>query len=317
MTRRVLITGGAGFIGRWLVKACLDAGEHVVAIDNFFNSTPDNIAEFKGRDGFSFQELDIRDAKAVAGLFKTGFDVCYHLAASIVVQDSIDDPKTTIDNDILGTFHVLEGCRATKTKMIFMSTCMVYARAGASGRIAEDHATLPASPYAAAKLAGEALTLSYYHAYGLPTVVMRPFNTYGPFQRSDGEGGVVAVFLKRDLAGQTLNIYGDGKQTRDFLYVKDCAEFIRRVAVADSLHGQVINAGTGSDVTVNELAALCCKDAGRIKHVTHIHPQSEIMKLCCDAARAKRELTWSPTYDLAAGLRETRDWLASQREKNA
>ena len=132
---------------------------------------------------------------------------------------------------------------------------MVYDRRRPARRIGEDHPTKPASPYAASKLAGEALTLSYWHAYGLPTTVVRPFNTYGPFQRSVGEGGVVAIFTRRSLLGEDLQIYGDGTQTRDLLYVSDCARFVCDALLSDAVTGRLLNAGTGLDVSVNELAA--------------------------------------------------------------
>ena len=162
---------------------------------------------------------------------------------------------------------------------------MVYDRATTPAGIGEDHPTKPASPYAASKLAGEALTLSYHHAYGLPTTVVRPFNTYGPFQRSVGEGGVVAIFTRRSLAGEPLRIYGDGTQTRDLLYVTDCARFVVDALFSDAVVGQVLNAGTGVDVSVNALAAAIESDPTRIEHVEHIHPQSEIAVLRCDPRR--------------------------------
>ena len=160
---------------------------------------------------------------------------------------------------------------------------MVYDRADRGG-IDEDHPTKPASPYAASKLAGEALTLSYHHAYGLPTTVVRPFNTYGPFQRSVGEGGVVAIFTRRSILGEELQVFGDGTQTRDLLYVEDCARFVVAALASDAALGRVLNAGTGADVSINALAVLIEPDASRIVHVPHIHPQSEIR--CCAAIPA-------------------------------
>ena len=227
------------------------------------------------------------------------------------MQDSIDDPGETIDNDVMGTLSVLEAARAARARVLFMSTCMVYDRASFGG-IAEDHPTKPASPYAAAKLAGEALTLSYGHAYGLPTTIVRPFNTYGPFQRSVGEGGVVAIFTRRSLLGEELRIYGDGTQTRDLLYATDCARFVVDSLLSDAAEGRILNAGTGVDVSVNELAATVEPDAARIVHVAHIHPQSEISVLRCDPSMAKRVLGWEPDVSLAQGLTSTREWMAGR-----
>ena len=253
----------------------------------------------------------MRDADACRR-WTAGVDAVAHLAASISVQDSIDDPRTTFENDVVGTFNLLEGARASRARVLFMSTCMVYDRATTPEGIGETHPTRPASPYAASKLSGEALTLSYFHAYGLPTTVVRPFNTYGPFQRSVGEGGVVAIFTRRSLLGEELRIYGDGRQTRDLLYVEDCARFVCDALVSDAAIGGRLNAGTGADVSVNQLAALIEPDPSRVVHVEHIHPQSEIAVLRCDARAARRVLGWTPEVSLSDGLARTREWMAER-----
>ena len=308
----ILVTGGAGFIGRWVVKKLLDDGYKVVAFDDLSNGQLLNIEEFKGREGFSFIKGDIKDRAAIKQLFANKFDLVYHLAASINVQDSIDDPRSTFNNDVLGTFNVLEECRQSNTKVVFMSTCMVYDRSTEAEGISEIHPVKPASPYAASKLSGENLTLSYYYAYGLPAVVVRPFNTYGPFQKASGEGGVVAIFIKKNLQGESLNIYGDGTQTRDLLYVEDCADFVIRAGMDKRADGQLLNAGLGSDVSINELAVLICRDELRIIHVPHIHPQSEIQKLLCNYDKANKLLGWKPQVSLAEGLKRTREWIVGQ-----
>ncbi|WP_029421615.1 dTDP-glucose 4,6-dehydratase [Alicyclobacillus macrosporangiidus] len=307
---RALVTGGAGFIGRWLVKQLLDDGHQVWILDNLANGRRENVREFEGHPGL--RELvigDIQDGSLLDELFENRFDVCYHLAATINVQDSIDDPRTTFLNDVVGTFEVLERCRDARTKMVFMSTCMVYDRATGPEGISETHAVKPASPYAGSKIAAENLVLSYFNAYGLPVVVVRPFNTYGPFQKSGGEGGVVAIFIKNKLTGQPLRIYGDGTQTRDLLYVEDCARFVAMAGYSDVVNGEIINAGLGRDISINDLAMLVAQDATRIQHVKHIHPQSEIMKLLCNADKAKRLLGWEPRVTLEEGLARTEAWI--------
>ncbi|MDD4562853.1 MAG: GDP-mannose 4,6-dehydratase [Syntrophomonadaceae bacterium] len=306
----ILVTGGAGFIGRWVVKKLLFDGHRVTALDDLSNGRLMNIDEFRDNPDFLFIEGDIKDRGVLEKVFAGGFDLVYHLAASINVQDSIDDPRTTYDNDVTGTFNVLEECRRQGIKMVFMSTCMVYERSLDETGISEEHPVKPASPYAASKLSGEALTLSYYYAYGLPTVVVRPFNTYGPFQKSSGEGGVVAIFIQGDLEGKDLNIYGDGTQTRDLLYVEDCADFVIAAGMDSRANGQLLNAGLGRDVSINELASLICKDKKRIKHVPHIHPQSEIPKLLCNYEKAYSLLGWQPQVSLEEGIARTRDWIA-------
>jgi UDP-glucose 4-epimerase len=309
---RVVVTGGAGFIGRWVVGELLERGHKVLPVDNLSQGDPDNLAAFIGHPNLEPLVVgDVRDGEACRA-WLAGADAVAHLAASISVQDSIDDPAATFDNDVVGTFRLLQAAREHGTRVLFMSTCMVYDLATAPEGIGEDHPVKPASPYAASKIAGEALTLSFFHAYGLPTTVVRPFNTYGPFQRSVGEGGVVAIFTRRSLEGDELRIYGDGTQTRDLLYAGDCARFVCDSLVSDAAIGRVLNAGTGVDVSVNELAALVEPDSERIVHRPHIHPQSEIAVLRCDARRADELLDWRPEVSLADGLAATRAWMAER-----
>jgi UDP-glucose 4-epimerase len=311
---RVLVTGAAGFIGRWVVGELLERGHVVLPIDSLVAGDEENLAEFAGHPNLEAFELgDVRD-EAAGRRWTAGVDAVAHLAASISVQDSIDDPATTFENDVVGTFRLLEGARASGARFLFMSTCMVYDRATTPEGIAETHPTKPASPYAASKLSGEALTLSYFHAYGLPTTVVRPFNTYGPFQRSVGEGGVIAIFTRLALRGEPLRIYGDGTQTRDLLYASDCARFVCDALLADAATGRILNAGTGEDVSVNRLAGLIERDPSRIVHVEHIHPQSEIAVLRCDAREAGRVLGWRPAVSLEDGLGRVRDWMARRIE---
>jgi len=305
----ILVTGGSGFIGRWVIKRLLADNNLVWVLDNLSNGRTENLDEFRDNPNLDVTIGDIKDTTLLSRLFMNNFDICIHLAASIVVQDSIDNPRQTFENDVVGTFNVLEEAKKTSTKFVFMSTCMVYDTASAGGAISEIHPTKAASPYAGAKLAGENMVQSYYHTYGLPTVIVRPFNTYGPFQKSTGEGGVVSIFVQRDLNGDVLNIYGDGTQTRDLMYVEDCAEFVVQAAYSDAANGVILNAGLGEDITINELAALVCKDGGRIKYVEHIHPQSEIPKLVCDYSRAKRVLGWEPKTSLLEGIGKFRKWM--------
>ncbi len=307
----ILLTGGAGFIGRWVAKRLLDDGHRIWILDDLSNGREANIEEFRSHPGLeAFVKGSILDEALLADLFTANrFDICYHLGASINVQDSIDDPRTTFNNDTIGTFYILEQCRKHNAKVVFMSTCMVYDCCTDETGITELHPTKPASPYAGAKIAAENMVLSYYYAYGLPTVVIRPFNTYGPFQKTGGEGGVVAIFIKNALAGKDLNIYGDGTQTRDLLYVEDCARFVVEAGYSDAVNGEIVNAGLGRDININDLAMLIVGDESRIRHVEHIHPQSEIQKLLCNSAKADRLLGWRPQVSLEEGIRRTREWI--------
>ncbi len=308
--KKVLVTGGAGFIGRWVVKKLLNDGHQVWALDNLSNGQKENVIEFENNSNFmGLIEGDIKNNELIDKTFKQKFDIVYHLAASINVQDSIDDPKTTFENDTIGTFNILEQCKKYSTKLVFMSTCMVYDRANDENGITERHSIKPASPYAGSKIAAENMVLSYYFAYQLPTVVIRPFNTYGPFQKTGGEGGVVAIFIKNKLNNKTINIYGDGTQTRDLLYVEDAARFIIESGYSNKVNGEIVNAGLGRDISINDLAMLIVKDESKIKHVEHIHPQSEIQKLLCNYSKAKNLLDWNPTISLEEGIKRTEQWI--------
>ncbi len=308
---RILLTGGAGFIGRWVAKRLLDEGHEVWILDDLSNGQVSNIKEFETKANFKeFIQGSILDEALLDEYFEQHrFTICYHLGASINVQDSIDDPGTTFRNDTVGTFYILEQCRKHNTKIVFMSTCMVYDRCNEQRGIDELHPTKPASPYAGAKVAAENMVLSYYYAYGLPAVVIRPFNTYGPFQKTGGEGGVVAIFLRNDLESRTLDIYGDGTQTRDLLYVEDCARFVVAAGFSSAVDGEIVNAGLGRDIAINELALLITGDPKKIRHVEHIHPQSEIPKLLCNSAKATLLLGWEPQVSLEEGISRTREWI--------
>ncbi|MCL4234523.1 MAG: NAD-dependent epimerase/dehydratase family protein [Deltaproteobacteria bacterium] len=319
---RILVTGGAGFIGRWVVAELLgrtDPEREVVVLDNLSNGSAANLDEFRDHSRFvEFVQGDIRDTATMRALFERHeFSTVFHLAARINVQDSIDDPRDVFNADVVGTFELLELCREFRTRFVFTSTCMVYDRCISPDGIRESDPVKPASPYAGAKLAGEDMALSYFHAYGLPVVVLRPFNTYGPFQKSSGEGGVIAIFCQAALEGRELRIYGDGTQTRDFLYVEDCARFIVEAGFDARAEGRVLNAGSGSDVTINDLAQVVSDGRAPIVHVPHIHPRSEIMKLRCDASLVRSLLGFTPRVDLAAGIARTTGWISARGERTS
>lgn len=305
---KVLVTGGAGFIGRWVVKRLLSSGYDVLAYDNLSSGSLKNINEFLNNKRFKFVEGDILDVKKMKKVFED-VDICIHLAAQINVQKSIENPEETFRVNVIGTHNVLEECRRRDAKLVLVGTCLVYDTTQGKP-ISENHPVKPASPYASSKLAGEEIALSYFRAYRLPVVITRPFNTYGPFQRSNAEGGVVSIFIKRKLEKKPLLVFGDGKQTRDLLYVEDCADFIIRAMESRGAVGEIINAGTGRDVSINELALMICGNPKMIKHVKHPHPQAEIRKLVCDFSKARKLLGWMPTTSLEEGIKKTEQWLA-------
>lgn len=336
---KCLVTGGAGFIGRWVTKRLIDLGHQVVTLDNYTNGRSENLRDLNGTGLVQVVAGDVKAPAALQAAFALGpYDAVYHLAASIHVQRSIDDPVPTFRNDAEGTLRVLEAAREQyfrdngldaavrqfdfdrdapkllnrRPRVTCVSTCMVYDLS--DGRpISEMHPYRPASPYAAAKIGSDMLALSYFHAYRMPVTVVRPFNTYGPFQKSNSEGGVVSIFLKRDLSGEPLLVKGSGSQTRDLLYVEDCAEFVVKAGLSQAAEGEVINAGTQTDVAISDLAKMCCSLGNEIVHAPHDHPQAEVLRLLADTGKAARLLGWTAKTSLVQGLQRTRRWLDENR----
>ena len=307
---KALVTGGAGFIGRWLVKKLLEENFEVWIIDNLENGREDNLKEFHNHPllkGVVYE--DVLNQKALHSVFQFKPDIVYHLAAQINVHESLEIPSKAYESNIRGTYNVLEECRALGSKVMLMGTCMVYDMAGSHKAINEDHPLKPTSPYAASKLAAEVLAQSYYYSYGLPVVTCRPFNTYGPYQKYNLEGGVVSIFVRQTLNGDSLDIFGDGTQTRDLLYVEDCVDFVYAASRCEQALGQVINAGSGTDISVMELARMICPDENKIRFVDHRHPQSEIPKLLCDYSKARSMLNWKPKVDLKSGIKKLKAQL--------
>lgn len=306
---KALVTGGAGFIGRWVVSGLLQRGHEVTVLDDFSSGRPENLRAFASEPRLNVVRGDVAAPGDVASAFLVRPDVVFHLAARINVQHSIDCPGDVFRTDAAGAFNVLEAARHGDSRFVQVSTCMVFAPLGEAPALNEDSPVQPASPYAGAKLAAEHLAESYARAYGLPVVNLRPFNTYGPFQRVDGEGGVIAVFLNRMKEGLPLTVFGAGTQTRDFLYVEDCADFIIRAGLGLKAGFQLLAAGSGREITVNDLAAWIATDRVPVRHVPHIHPQSEIARLRCNPEKARRVLGWVPRVALEEGIAKTRAWL--------
>ncbi len=314
---KALVTGGAGFIGRHVVAWLLARDYDVVVLDDLSNGSRDNLAAFEGKENYvGLVEGDVCDEEVWRRLAAEDCAIIFHLAAAINVQDSIDEPAKTFHVDVLGTFKALEFARVQRCRFIYVSTCLVYAPAVDGTPLSERYPTRPASPYAAAKLAGEQLTLSYYHAYGLHALVLRPFNTYGPYQRTDGEGGVVVTFLSQLLRGQPLVVFGDGRQTRDLLYVDDCAELIGRAGESNAA-GSVINGGLGQEIEIRDLARKIAGEDGEVTFAPHPHAQAEVWRLVCDNAKATQLLSWRPETSLDDGIAKTRKWMEERRETKA
>ncbi len=299
---RVVVTGGAGFIGSHVVEALLARGDEVHVLDNLATGRREHVPAEA-----ALHEADIRtDSAAVFAEVRP--EACFHLAAQADVRVSVARPDFDADVNVLGTIHVLEAARAHGTKIVFSSTGgAIYGEVETPAT--ESFPLLPLAPYGTAKLAAEEYLGMYNRLYGMTHSVVRYANVYGPRQEANLEGGVVSVFMRELAAGGTPTIFGDGKQTRDFVYVKDVAAATLAAHDAD---GGVFNVGTGIETSVNELYDAVSWIAGVDRAAEHARARTgEIERSVLDAGRAERELAWQPGHTLDQGLAETWRWVAA------
>jgi len=314
MTHRknVLVTGGAGFIGSHLVDGLMQRGFAVTVFDNMSTGRLANIGHHIGKNGFRLLEGDVRNARKMLEAAE-GARVVFHLAAVVDVQHSIKDPLLTNQVNVLGTLNLLEACRKADVELaVYASSCALYGDAGKAG-IREDVPPKPISPYAASKLAAENYFLSFHKTYGLPIVCLRFFNIFGPRQNPGPYAGVVAKFVHRLLRGKPPIIYGDGRQSRDFLSVKDAVNACMLSLEKRMALGQVMNIGSGRPITINNLAELLIKVIGRpgLRPAYQSFREGEILHSKADIRLARRILGYAPTVLLKDGLRQYVDWVKS------
>ena len=292
---RAIVTGGAGFIGSHVAEALVARGDEVVVVDNLASGKLENVPA-----GARFEQVDIRDA-ALADVFAEARpELCFHLAAQADVVTSVQRPDYDAEVNVLGTLRVLQA--AGEAQVVFSSTGgAMYGECERPAR--EDDPARPVSPYSASKLAGEQYLATWNRLFGRRHVSLRFANVYGPRQETGLEGGVVAIFLQRMAAGEETLIYGDGLQTRDFVFVGDV---VRAMLAAVGAAGGVYNVGTGTPITVLALHSECSRVSGYGLEPVRAEPrQGDVRDSVLDASLAERELGWRPETSLADGLRLT------------
>jgi UDP-glucose 4-epimerase len=305
---RCLVTGGAGFIGSNLVDALLARGDEVTVVDDLSTGRRENLDEALAA-GAELVELDIREADAVAAVARDSKpETIFHLAAQIDVRKSIADPAFDASINVGGTANVLEAARLAGTgRIVFVSTGgAIYGEGdGQQLPLPESAPIAPLSPYGQSKFAGEGYLALYERLYGLSGVALRLGNVYGPRQDPLGEAGVIAIFCGRLRAGERPTVYGDGKQTRDYIYVGDVVS--AALAAAGSKATGPINVGTGRETDVLELA----RQLGELEGTESFEPElapartGEVQRISIDPSRAERELGWQAKVGLEEGLRLT------------
>ena len=312
MTERVLVTGGAGFIGSHVAQAHLAAGHAVTVLDDLSSGRRENVPA-----AARLEAADIRSPEARRLVATGGFTVLNHHAAQMDVRRSVADPVFDADVNVAGLLNLLEGARAGGVRrVVFASSGGTVYGEGATLPLAEDAPKLPASPYGVAKLAAEYYLAAFARLYGLETVALRYSNVYGPRQSREGEAGVVAIFARRLLAGEPLTIFGGGEQTRDMVFVRDVADANLAAArcglpPVETIDSRAYNVGTASETSVIRLAALLGEAAGRRPELRLAPARpGELRRNALAVAKAARGLAWQPRTTLGEGLRLTLGALA-------
>lgn len=316
--RTVLVTGGAGFIGSHVAEGHLARGDQVWIVDDLSTGRPENIPS-----GATFVQMSIEDP-ALHDLFReVHFDLVNHHAAQIDVRSSVDDPVGDARVNVLGLLNVLEAARGIGTRrVVYVSSGGVVYGEPEAIPTPETSPKLPLSPYGVSKLAGEHYLHYYREVHGMEYVALRYGNVYGPRQDPHGEAGVVAIFCQRLLAGQELHIFGDGEQTRDYVYVKDVMQANLRAAEMSLPEGggldeRAFNVGTGTGTSVNRLADLLEAVSGlRTARAFRSPRKGELRHSTLDVSHFS-ERGWAPRHSLRDGLRETFQWIAGPGVKEA
>ncbi|HEY8208598.1 MAG TPA: SDR family oxidoreductase [Myxococcaceae bacterium] len=297
---KVLVTGGAGFIGSHVCDALLSRGHEVIALDNLSSGKKENLDP-----RVRLAVLDIRSAESAELIERERPQALFHLAAQMDVRKSVEDPRYDAEANILGFLNLLEASRKHGVKKVVFSSTggAIYGEQDVFPA-PENHPTRPLSPYGVSKASGE-LYLGFYRAqYGLQSVALRYANVYGPRQNAHGEAGVVAIFSQRLVGGKPCTIFGTGEQTRDFVYGPEVAE-ANALALERDVQG-AINIGTGVETSVNEMYRGLAEAAGSREPAQHAPAKpGEQLRSCVDPSLAKKVLGWEPRVTLREGLRRT------------
>ena len=301
---KVLITGGAGFIGSHLVRQLLQADHQVFVLDNLSSGSWKHLPA--GKDSCTCWQMDIRDVAVKNKIPQENIDVIVHLAAQTMVDSSIKDPVFDASENIMGTLNVLEAARQCGARVIFASTAAAYGDVVESELpVLETHDLRPQSFYGLTKVGVEKYLNLYHELYGLDYVVCRFANVYGERQGDSGEGGVISIFAKRIAAGKDITIYGDGTQTRDFVYAGDIARGICKAMTTKNVN-TVYNLSTQTETSLLDLVRIMGEvSGGKIEPKFGPVREGDIYRSMLSNQKAKEGLGWEPQVSLTDGLRRT------------
>ena len=306
---RILITGGAGFIGSHLAELLAENNE-VSIVDNFSTGFMENLAGIKDRPNVRIENADITDQPRMFELVE-GIDVIYHMAISCL-RTSINQPEISHDVNAGGTLNLcMAGHKHGIKRFIYCSSSEVYGTA-VTVPMSEDHPLNPTTVYGASKLAGELYALAYWRTYGVPAIVVRPFNTYGPREPYTGaRAEVIPRFLLLLLSGRQPVVYGDGSQTRDFTFVDETAMGLLQAGECDELVGDVVNIACGQEVAIYDIAKRLMNLTGNTQiGVCHADARpGDVLRHYADISKARRVLGFEPKVDIDTGLVRFVEWF--------
>ncbi len=313
-----MITGAAGFLGSHLSEKYVNEGHIVYGIDNLLNGNLNNVRTLLHRKNFKFIHDDIRNNELYSKI-PTDLDAVIHLAAQIHVDRSIVNPAETFDINVSGTMKILEYARRNDIgKILFASTSEVYGSANYVP-MDEDHPLAAQHPYGVSKIAADRLCYTYNETYDLGIDIIRCFNFFGPRQKDSGYGGVIAIFINRVLQNKPPIIYGDGNQTRDYMYVDDAVNAYDLVLKSNNNPGKYgINFGTGTEKSVNQIAELILKYSGNQKDLSAIHVNArptEVQRLFADISKAQKSLGFVPNIEFEKGVSLLMDWYRNYKSE--
>ena len=301
---RVLVTGGAGFIGSRLVGRLLAEGCEVTVLDSLLAGTNENLMEHLGNSSLRMVKADVRNSRAVKKAV-SGASTVFHLAALVDVPLSVEDPVLTEDVNVRGTLSILEASLAENVdRFIYVSSSAVYGEAQYLP-INEEHPTTPLSPYGVSKLAAENYCRNYHEIHGLETCCLRLFNVYGSRQHANSYSGVISTFIRKIQNGESPVVYGDGKQTRDFIHVEDIIDACMLAMKTVHIDGGTFNVGTGKPTTIKELADIIARLSGktRVRPVYKEPRKGDVKNSYADIGKARKSLNFKPKTDLKNGLK--------------
>jgi len=307
---KILITGGAGFIGSHLCDKYAKEGHTVLCLDNFLSGNLTNVRHLLDYRNFKLIKGDICDFALLERIMRD-VEVVFHLAAQIHVDRSYIEPRLTYEVNVMGTQNILEIARLYDAKkVIYASTSEVYGSAQYVP-IDEEHPLNAPHPYGASKIAADRMCYAYIQTYGMDISILRFFNVFGPRQRDIGYGGVISIFTRRILSNVPPIIYGDGRQTRDYTYIEDAMRAYDLVLNHKEPINEPVNFGSGREETILDLANKLIEYCGKKGEIKPVHVKlriGEVKRLIANATKAKKLLGWEPKYDLDKGLQEFVRW---------